>query len=184
MEDTEQDNQCHFSYSFSSNSSEALQEGKDFDDDVKALESLRDSSSLSISSSSRHPSEESGKPFNGFHDIVKQEHNTDYEDDQRTSCTNMRSGNGRMNLRTDHSRYLEHRMQRKATSNPSGMTDDEDVETLNETSYEDATFNTSLCSDRGNGSSSELSVDPVVWKKFKFLSSILKVGSLNMVSHF
>ena len=59
-----------------------------------------------------------------------------------------------------------------------GVTDEEDAEeTVIETSCDEASFNTSIYSYKETGSSSELSVDPVVWKKFKFLSSILKVSS-------
>lgn len=152
---------------------------EDEDDDAKHPDSPRDSSYLSSSTPrSEHLIEELGRSCNGLRDFSREEDNSDYEDDRRTSHSTGRPGSKRLNARSDCSQHTEHKMQRKLTSTrhpAAGLTDDEAGETLNETSYEETTFNTSLCSDRGTGSSSELSIDPVVWKKFKFLSSILKV---------
>ncbi|KAK7080941.1 hypothetical protein SK128_005712 [Halocaridina rubra] len=54
-------------------------------------------------------------------------------------------------------------------------------EDISETSFDaDTSFSTSIVSERGSKSSSVLSVDPVVWKKFKFLSSILKETQHNL----
>lgn len=65
----------------------------------------------------------------------------------------------------------------QAVSSEEGVTDEEAAEeTVIETSCDETSFNTSIYSYKETGSSSELSIDPVVWKKFKFLSSILKVG--------
>lgn len=52
---------------------------------------------------------------------------------------------------------------------------EEAEESTNDTSMDETSFSTSTYTDKENGSSSELSIDPVVWKKFKFLTSILKV---------
>ncbi|XP_066968309.1 putative leucine-rich repeat-containing protein DDB_G0290503 [Macrobrachium rosenbergii] len=56
---------------------------------------------------------------------------------------------------------------------------EESNDSINETSLDETSF-TSVGSDSKNQSSSELSVDPVVWKKFKFLSSILKETQHNL----
>lgn len=53
-------------------------------------------------------------------------------------------------------------------------------DSINETSLDETSFTNSICSEKENGRSSELSVDPVVWKKFKFLSSILKETQHNL----
>ncbi|KAG0727134.1 hypothetical protein GWK47_035266 [Chionoecetes opilio] len=69
----------------------------------------------------------------------------------------------------------------RGVSSEEGGTEDEAADqTVIETSCDEASFNTSICSYKDTGSSSELSVDPVVWKKFKFLSSILKETQHNL----
>lgn len=85
-------------------------------------------------------------------------------------------GNGEEDF--DFDQISEGESQRgQGLSSEEGMTEDENgEETVIETSCDEASFNTSVYSYKETGSSSELSIDPVVWKKFKFLSSILKVG--------
>ncbi|XP_063605122.1 uncharacterized protein LOC134780367 [Penaeus indicus] len=57
---------------------------------------------------------------------------------------------------------------------------EEAEESTNDTSMDETSFSTSTYTDKENGSSSELSIDPVVWKKFKFLTSILKETQHNL----
>lgn len=85
-------------------------------------------------------------------------------------------GNGQADFDLDQSSEGESQRGR-GLFREEGMTDDENgEETVIETSCDETSFNTSIYSYKETGSSSELSIDPVVWKKFKFLSSILKVG--------
>lgn len=73
----------------------------------------------------------------------------------------------------------------RATSSEEEVTDEEaGEETVIETSCDEASFNTSIYSYKETGSSSELSIDPVVWKKFKFLTSILKVSLYGLLDLF
>lgn len=63
-----------------------------------------------------------------------------------------------------------------AQNNGDQLSVQEEVEeSTNDTSMDETSFSTSTYTEKENGSSSELSIDPVVWKKFKFLTSILKV---------
>ncbi|XP_042862133.1 COP1-interactive protein 1-like isoform X3 [Penaeus japonicus] len=57
---------------------------------------------------------------------------------------------------------------------------EEAEESTNDTSMDETSFSTSTSTDKENGSSSELSIDPIVWKKFKFLTSILKETQHNL----
>ncbi|XP_063844368.1 golgin subfamily B member 1-like isoform X2 [Scylla paramamosain] len=69
----------------------------------------------------------------------------------------------------------------RAMSSEEEVTDEEAAEgTVIETSCDEASFNTSIYSYKETASSSELSIDPVVWKKFKFLTSILKETQHNL----
>ncbi|KAK3875955.1 hypothetical protein Pcinc_019210 [Petrolisthes cinctipes] len=58
--------------------------------------------------------------------------------------------------------------------------EEDDRGTVIETSYDDMSLIQSSYTDKDNDSSSELSVNPVVWKKFKFLSSVLKETQHNL----
>lgn len=86
-------------------------------------------------------------------------------------------GNGQEDFEFDQSSEGESQRGRGLSSEEI-VTDENGEETVIETSCDETSFNTSIYSYKETGSSSELSVDPVMWKKFKFLSSILKVGSV------
>nr|XP_045601325.1 uncharacterized protein LOC123760015 isoform X1 [Procambarus clarkii]XP_045601326.1 uncharacterized protein LOC123760015 isoform X1 [Procambarus clarkii]XP_045601327.1 uncharacterized protein LOC123760015 isoform X1 [Procambarus clarkii]XP_045601328.1 uncharacterized protein LOC123760015 isoform X1 [Procambarus clarkii] len=75
----------------------------------------------------------------------------------------------------DHESYTSH-----GKSGTDETSDEDGEETVIETSFEENSFNTSVYSEKGNDSSSELSIDPVIWTKFKFLSSILKETQHNL----
>ncbi|XP_045121993.1 GRIP and coiled-coil domain-containing protein 2-like isoform X2 [Portunus trituberculatus] len=81
----------------------------------------------------------------------------------------------------DGSSEGDRRHRGRAMSSEEEVTDEDAAEeTVIETSCDEASFNTSIYSYKETGSSSELSIDPVVWKKFKFLTSILKETQHNL----
>lgn len=89
-------------------------------------------------------------------------------------------GNGQDDFEFDQSSEGESQ-RRRDMSSEEGVTDEENGgETVIETSCDETSFNTSIYSYKETGSSSEISIDPVVWKKFKFLSSILKETQHNL----
>ncbi|XP_069953482.1 uncharacterized protein [Cherax quadricarinatus] len=125
----------------------------------------------------------------------------EYGDDYGISHATIKSSSKRSNTGSEHSKLWNckirknkinqspkaecsnedqdvHRSQEKSETDETSEEDRE--ETVIETSFDETSFNTSMYSDRGNDSSSEISVDPVIWKKFKFLSSILKETQHNL----
>ena len=94
----------------------------------------------------------------------------------RSTDKTERSDIHRGKQRSEGRSYTHSDMDAQEPRSTSGTYANEDSnESINETSLDETSFTTSVCSEMENRNSSELSVDPVVWKKFKFLSSILKV---------
>lgn len=80
-----------------------------------------------------------------------------------------------MDIEGSYSSRESYRYDEEKTISSSENEEEDDRGTVIETSYDDISLNQSSCTEKDNDSSSELSVNPVMWKKFKFLSSILKV---------
>lgn len=114
----------------------------------------------------------------GRRSITREKSMSNYHTLRRHRGSGRFEGNGHDDFEFDQS--SEGESQRgQGISSEEGVTDEENGgETVIETSCDETSFNTSIYSYKETGSSSEISIDPVVWKKFKFLSSILKVGSL------
>lgn len=165
----------------------------EFGEDSKTLQSTRVSSSISSKPQRSRHSQGSDKSHSSPSGVLEHEAISDCKDECDASEASRRSVNRDENSRDQEYRIRKHEKiypdietdcsvddqdnhKSHVRSSTNGVNDDENgEETMNETSFDETSFNTSIYSDKGNDSSSELSIDPVVWKKFKFLSSILKV---------
>ncbi|XP_042238945.1 sporulation-specific protein 15-like isoform X2 [Homarus americanus] len=193
MERREDSSELHQSHPVKEAGSISLCEGggqREEDDESKHLESMSVSSSHSGRPQFSLPSKGSRRSHKNLLGDMDQR---DYEGDGEISHTSVRSSSRTSNSRGESSRAWQHKRRKSEISQgDTCSTDDQDDdlchsrsvsdggETVNETSLEETSFNTSVYSDKGVDSSSELSIDPEIWTKFKFLSSILKETQHNL----